>query len=104
MTKGLRAPTSSTSNLSTIDVAPSSAAPSSSCASPIASSTSNLTPLDITFDSKQFGALVSILDETLNVEDLKSNVLKSEDHLVEQSVTTRPSVLDDMIWFHMNHL
>ncbi|RQM14751.1 hypothetical protein DD237_002199 [Peronospora effusa] len=95
----------STWSLSTFNRAPSS--PTSSCSScvlPMMSSTSSLRPPNITFDSKQFDALVSVLNEQLKVEHLKPNVIKSDDHLMEQLAMIRPSVLDDMIRFHMDHL
>jgi hypothetical protein len=80
----LRAPASPASSVSTVDVQPSSPAPSSSCASP------SLTPLSAALDPEQLDELVSILDESVTVESYES--------------MSRPSVLDDMIRFHIDHL
>ncbi|GMF39163.1 unnamed protein product [Phytophthora fragariaefolia] len=97
----LRAPLSPTSSVSTVDAAPSSPAPSSSCASPMPS----MTPLDIAMDPEQLDELVSILNETVTMVEPEPCVAASESFLDEQQATpAQPSVLDDMIRFHIDHL
>lgn len=100
----MRVPASPASSVSTLDVAPSSPSLSSSCASPVASPMSGLAPMDIALDPEQLDELVSILDETVKVEDLEPNVVQSESFLSEQSAEAQTSVLDDMIRFHIDHL
>ncbi|CAH0482736.1 unnamed protein product [Peronospora belbahrii] len=97
-------PTSCESTMSPLHAAPSSPASRSPSTSPIVSLTSSLTLPDPTSDPKQFDALVSTLNETIKVEDLEPHVLQSENLWTEQAVITPPSVLDDMIRFHINYL
>ncbi|KAL4105487.1 hypothetical protein PRIC1_003550 [Phytophthora ramorum] len=108
----LRMPASPTSSVSTVDAAPCSPAPSSSCASPGASPMSGLTPLGIALDPEQLDELVSILNENVKVEDAEPHVVESESFLLEETTAQSPcvepqhtpvSVLDDMIRFHIDH-
>ncbi|KAG6614736.1 Zinc finger protein 76 [Phytophthora cinnamomi] len=97
----LRTPLSPASSVSTVDAAPCSPAPSSSCASPMPS----MTPLDIEMDAEQLDELVSILNETVTVEDSEPSVVPSQSFPEEQlSSAPQTSVLDDMIRFHIDHL
>eukprot|EP00644_Phytophthora_capsici_P004591 jgi/Phyca11/506385/fgenesh2_kg.PHYCAscaffold_19_\ len=96
----LRVPTSPASSVSTLDMSASSPAPSSSCASPCASPMLPLAPLEISMAPEELDALVSILDESVKLEDEVSNVVSFQDQLQ----AANPSVLDDMIRFHIDHL
>ncbi|KAE8915602.1 hypothetical protein PF005_g13811 [Phytophthora fragariae] len=97
----LRTPLSPASSVSTVDAAPCSPTPSSSCASPMPS----MTPLDIAMDPEQLDELVSILNETVTMEDSEPSVAHIESFPSEQQLMTeQPSVLDDMIRFHIDHL
>ncbi|GMF09999.1 unnamed protein product [Phytophthora lilii] len=95
----MRTPLSPTSSVSTVDVAPSSPAPSSSCASPAESPMPSLTPLTA-MDPEELDELVSILNETVTVKDSEPNVVRSQSFLP----AAQTSVLDDMIRFHIDHL
>ncbi|KAL3668987.1 hypothetical protein V7S43_006275 [Phytophthora oleae] len=99
----LRVPTSPASSVSTLDMGASSPAPSSSCASPCASPMPSLSPLELTMASEELDELVSILDETVKMEDVVQNVVPSES-FQDQLQAANPSVLDDMIRFHIDHL
>ncbi|ETI46059.1 hypothetical protein F441_22035 [Phytophthora nicotianae CJ01A1] len=97
----LRAPASPASSVSTIDVGAYSPTPSFSSESPGASP---MTTLDIAMDPEQLDELVSILDESVKVDDsAELNVLPSESFMNELQAV-QPSVLDDMIRFHIDHL
>ncbi|KAK1945556.1 Zinc finger protein 76 [Phytophthora citrophthora] len=99
----LRVPTSPASSVSTLDMGASSPARSSPCASPCASPMTSLTPFEITMAPEELDALVSILDETVKMEDEVPNVVSSGS-FQDQLQATNPSVLDDMIRFHIDHL
>ncbi|KAG3120263.1 hypothetical protein PI124_g398 [Phytophthora idaei] len=97
----LRAPASPTSSVSTIDVGSCSPAPSSSCASPGASP---MTPLDVAMDPEQLDELVSILDECVKVDDSAVLDVVPTERVMSELQAAQPSVLDDMIRFHIDHL
>ncbi|POM69035.1 Hypothetical protein PHPALM_14722 [Phytophthora palmivora] len=97
MMNQLRAPASPASSVSTLDVAPNSPALSSSCGSS-ASPMPSFTPFEMVMAPEELDELVSILDETVTMEDSQQSVVRDS----EQSAHT--SVLDDMIRFHFDHL
>ncbi|KAI9914112.1 hypothetical protein PsorP6_005675 [Peronosclerospora sorghi] len=99
MMSQIRLPVSPTSSESTVDsmfdMTPPSPTDTLSCAS---SPTASSTPSWISLDSPELDELVSILDEAVKVEDVRvepTNV---------QTKADRPSVLDDMIRFHIDHM
>ncbi|KAG7376454.1 hypothetical protein PHYPSEUDO_013381 [Phytophthora pseudosyringae] len=104
MMNQLRAPASPASSVSTLDMAPSSPAPSSSCASSDGSPMPSMDTLDVAMDPEELDELVSILDETVKVEDSAEPHVVTSDSFVSELQAVQPSVLDDMIRFHIDHL
>ncbi|OWZ08296.1 hypothetical protein PHMEG_00019185 [Phytophthora megakarya] len=94
-----RAPASPASSVSTLDVPPCSPTPSSSCDSSSASPMPSFTPFEMAMAPEELDELVSILDETVTMED-SEQLAKRE----SKQLTAQPSVLDDMIRFHIDHL